>query len=88
MESEDPVVDECPNFDICGTLFKELSKDFDAGVDPETAKTANSQSKNGLPEAKSKKTEPSRKRKSISILEDEEIEEFQSKQVAKNTLRN
>ena len=30
MESKQPFVDEMPNFDICGTVFKELFKDFDA----------------------------------------------------------
>ena len=29
MESEEPFGDEMPNFDICGTLFKELFKDID-----------------------------------------------------------
>ena len=30
MESEEPFGDEMPNFDICGTVFKELLKDVDA----------------------------------------------------------
>ena len=29
MESEQPFGDEMPNFDICGTVFKELFKDID-----------------------------------------------------------
>ncbi|PFX18788.1 Kinesin-like protein KIF16B [Stylophora pistillata] len=29
MESEEPFGDEIPNFDICGTVFKELCKDID-----------------------------------------------------------
>ena len=29
MESEEPFGDEMPNFDICGTVFKELFKDID-----------------------------------------------------------
>ena len=28
-ESEEPFGDEMPNFDICGTVFKELFKDID-----------------------------------------------------------
>ena len=29
MESEQPFGDEMPNFDFCGTVFKELFKDID-----------------------------------------------------------
>ena len=29
MESEEPFGGEMPNFDICGTVFKELFKDID-----------------------------------------------------------
>ena len=29
MGSEEPFGDEMPNFDICGTVFKELFKDID-----------------------------------------------------------
>ena len=83
MEYEDPVVDELPNFDTCGALLKELFKDFNADVDAETAETAHSPRKNSLPETEGEKAEPSKKRKNIVILEDEEIEEFQSKQLAK-----
>ena len=41
MESEQPFGDEMPNFDICGTVFKELFKDIDVlGVDVKTEKAA------------------------------------------------
>ena len=44
MESEQPFGDEMPNFDICGTVFKELSKDFDVlDVDAKTETTASSE---------------------------------------------
>ena len=37
MESEEPFGDEMPNFDICGTVFKELfmqklDYDFESGI--------------------------------------------------------
>ena len=35
MESEEPFGDEMPNFDVCGTVFKELFKDIDV-LDPDT----------------------------------------------------
>ena len=28
MESEEPFGDEMPNFDVCGTVFKELFKEM------------------------------------------------------------
>ena len=37
MESEQPFGDEMPNFDICGTDFKELFKDIDVDAKTETA---------------------------------------------------
>ena len=43
MESEEPFGDEMPNFDICGTVFKELFKDIDVlDVDAKTETAASS----------------------------------------------
>ena len=44
MESEEPFGDEMPNFDICGSLFKELFKDIDVlDVDAKTETAASSE---------------------------------------------
>ena len=44
MESEEPSGDEMPNFDICGTVFKELFKDIDVlDVDSQTETAASSE---------------------------------------------
>ena len=44
MECEQPFGDEMPNFDICGTVFKELLKDFDVlDVDAKTQTAASSE---------------------------------------------
>ena len=44
MESEEPFGDEMPNFDICGTVFKELFKDIDVlDVDVKTETAASSE---------------------------------------------
>ena len=44
MESEEPFGDEMPNFDICGTVFKELFKDIDVlDVDSQTETAASSE---------------------------------------------
>ena len=44
MESEEPFGNEMPNFDICGTLFKELFKDIDVlDVDAKTETTTSSE---------------------------------------------
>ena len=44
MESEEPFGDEMPNFDICGTVFKELFKDIDVlDVDAKTETAASSE---------------------------------------------
>ena len=73
MESEEPFGDEMPNFDICRTVFKELFKDIDV-LDVYSGR-------------KSTENEQNKRKRSIVILEDDEIEEFQSKQVAKNTVK-
>ena len=36
MESEEPFGDEMPNFDIYGTVFKELFEDIDAKTETAT----------------------------------------------------
>ena len=47
MESEERFGNEMPNFDICGTVFKELFKDIDVlDVDAKT-ETAASSKNNG-----------------------------------------
>ena len=80
MESEEPFGDEMPNFDICGTVFKELFKDIDVlDVDAKTETAASSENS----ERKRTENEQNKRKRSIVILEDDEIEEFQSKQVAK-----
>ena len=44
MESEEPFGDEMPNFDICGTVFKELFKDIDLlDIDAKTETAASSE---------------------------------------------
>ena len=44
MESEEPFGDEMPNFDICGTLFKELFKDIHVlDIDAKTETAASSE---------------------------------------------
>ena len=84
MESEDPFGNEMPNFDICGTVFKELFKDIDVlDVDAKTETAASSENSG----RKSTENEQNKRKRSIVILEDDEIEEFQSKQVAKNTVK-
>ena len=44
MESKEPFGDEMPNFDVCGTVFKELFKDIDVlDVDTKTETAATSE---------------------------------------------
>ena len=44
MESEESFGDEMPNFDICGTVFKELFKDIDVlDIDAKTETAASSE---------------------------------------------
>ena len=44
MESEEPFGDEMPNFDICGTVFKELFEDIDVlDIDAKTETAASSE---------------------------------------------
>ena len=44
MESEQPFGDEMTNFDICGTVFKELFKDIDVlDVDAKTETAASNE---------------------------------------------
>ena len=84
MESEEPFSDEMPNFDICGTVFKELFKDIDVlDIDAKTETAASSENSG----RKITENEQNKRKRSIVILEDDEIEEFQSKQVAKNTVK-
>ena len=84
MESEETFGDEMPNFDICGTVFKELFKDIDVlDVDAKTETAASSENSG----RKSTENEQNKRKRSIVILEDDEIEEFQSKQVAQNTVK-
>ena len=47
MESEEPFGDEMPNFDICGTVFKELFKDIDVLVVDAKTETAASSENSG-----------------------------------------
>ena len=83
MESEEPFGDEMPNFDICGTVFKELFKDIDElDVDAKTETAASSENSR----RKCTENEQNKRKRSIVILDDE-IKEFQSKQVAKNTVK-
>ena len=84
MESEEPFGDEMPNFDICRTVFKELFKDIDVLDVYAKTETAASSENSGR---KSTENEQNKRKRSIIILEDDEIEEFQSKQVAKNTVK-
>ena len=71
MESEEPFGDEMPNFDICGTVFKELFKDIDVlDVDAKTETAASSENSG----RKSTENEQNKRKRSIVILEDDEIE--------------
>ena len=82
--TEEPFGDEMLNFDICGTLFKELFKDIDVlDVDAKTEIAASSENSG----RKSTENEQNKRKRSIVIQKDDEIEEFQSKQVAKNTVK-
>ena len=66
-----------------GTVFKELFKDIDVlDVDAKTKTAASSENSGG----KSTENEENKTKRSIVIVDDDEIEEFQSKQVAKNTV--
>ena len=47
MESEEPFADKMPNFDICGTVFKELFKDIDVLDVDAKSKTAASNENSG-----------------------------------------
>ena len=65
-------------------LFLELFKDIDVlDVDAKTETAASSENSG----RKSTENEQNKRKRSIVILEDDEIEEFQSKQVAKNTVK-
>ena len=67
MESEEPFGDEMLNFDVCGTVFKELFKDIDEpGVDAKT-ETAASNEDSGR---KRTENEQNKRKRSIVILED------------------
>ena len=73
MESEEPFGDEMPNFDICRTVFKELFKDIDVYAKTETAASSENSGR------KSTENEQNKRKRSIVILEDDEIVKFQSK---------
>jgi len=48
MESEEPFGDEMPNFNICGTVFKESFKDIDVlDVDAKTETATLSENRGG-----------------------------------------
>ena len=78
-KSDDLFSNELPDFEVCGSLLRELFKDFDSETD-----TDERSSENILPMSESGKTGPCIKRKSNIY---EEIEKFQKSQVAKNTVR-
>ena len=84
MESEEPFGDELPNFDICGTVFKELFEGIDVLYVNAKTKTDTSSENNGR---KSTENKQNKRKRSVVILEDDEIEDLQSKQVAKNTAK-
>ena len=65
MESKKPFGDEMPNFDVCGTDFKELFEDIN--VLDVNAKTAASSENSGW---KSTENEQNKRKGSIFILED------------------
>ena len=84
MESEEPFGNEMPNFHICGTVFKELFEGIDVlDVVAKTETAASSETNR----RKSTENEQNKRKRSIVILEDDEIEELQSKQVAKNAAK-
>ena len=66
MESEEPFSDEMLNFDVCGTVFKELFKDIDVlDVDAKTETTALSEHGG----RKNRESEQNKRKRSIVILE-------------------
>ena len=76
MESEEPLGDGMPNFDICGTVFKELFEGTDVlDVVAKTETAASSE----INRRKSTENEQNKRKRSIVILEDDEIEELRSK---------
>ena len=77
-------VGEMPNVDICATFFKELFDNIDTESETGESPSKDSEAKANQTEPQ---TEPRKKRSSIVILDDEEIEEFQKKQVANNTVK-
>ena len=67
MESEEPFGDEMPNFDGCGTVFKELFKDINVlDIDAKTETAASSENSG----RKSTENEQNMTKRSIVILED------------------
>ena len=84
MESEEPFGYEMPNFDICGAIFKQLFEDIDVLDVNAKTETASSSEDRGQ---KNTENQQNKRKRSIVLLEDDEIEEFQSKQVAKNTVK-
>ena len=84
MGSEEPFGDEFPNFNIFATVFKELFEGIDVLYIDAKTETAASSENNGR---KSKENEQNKRKRSVDILEDDEIEELQSKQVGKNTAK-
>ena len=75
---------EMPNVDICSTFCKELFDSID--TESETGESPNKDSEAKANETEPQ-TEPRKERSSIVILGDEEIKEYQKKQVAKNTVK-
>ena len=67
MESEEPLGDEMPKFDVCGTVFKELFTDIDVLDINAKAETATSSENSGR---KSTENEGNKRKRSIVILED------------------
>ena len=70
---------EMPNVDICGTFFKELFDNIDTETEARESPSKDSEAKANETEPQ---TDPRKKRSSFVILDDEEIEKFQKKQVA------
>ena len=68
---------EMPNVDICSTFFKELFDNIDTETETEKSPSKDSEAKADETEPQ---TKPRKKRSSIVILDEEEIEEFQKKQ--------
>ncbi|KAJ7365240.1 hypothetical protein OS493_005335 [Desmophyllum pertusum] len=75
----DDELGEMPNFDLCGAFLREVGLFENIDAETETTESVESSKNSELKHG----NEPSKRKRSIVILEEDEIEEFQKNQVAK-----